>query len=671
MINKIVLRLKNKKNSFTVVIILTYIILAFVVTTIWFKNKELFATAEEGMPFYNSQRAAHLYSNIIYDNGTGNLEPLLLTRAPLYYLSSLLERFIPNYVVQQVVFILIIITATYGVFELGKELGFTKNASFISGSFYFLNLYSMTQVWRRSMYTGIFTWAFIPIFLVLFIQWLERGESKKLLLLLTLSVLFSNAYTHPGFLVAFWFPAALYAAIRVFRRGKHTLFRCFTALILWTLVNVWWIYPFVSNLSSTYGRYSAVDSSYETLQGVSVAFPISQILLLKQKYYFDSTYNPQVPTTSWGTWYENPVILLISFLIFAFVLFGWWKFRSNKTWIFLSLLAIAGIFVSKGTNFPFGSVFYKVLFNNFPIFQVLRNPYEKFGVVWLLPFALFFGTGMTYAYKRIAKRVAGKLLFVCITLLIFGLLVWPIWNRKLFEDYSFVNVPIYYRQLNNYLNDDPEDFRVLSLPTIPDHGVALTWGYRGDEPSVFLFDKTFVSKRIKYPFYTEKYDQLRTTTDNGIIDTELFNELNIKYIVLNRDIRWDTVGAAPIDSIENALNANKALIDLGNFGNLRLYKRVNFNGSLISLEGDNLPIYSYKNIGVNKFEVNVMDAKEPFILVLKNNYNDQWASKIDEQILKDHFLIYNYANAWKVNKKGDYTIKLVFRVWPWEWFFRH
>jgi len=637
-----------------------------VISLIWFKDSLLFATAEEGMTFYRSERTAEVYSNIIYDNGTGFVEPLTLPRAPLYYFSSYLELLLPNYIVQQIIFALLIFSAIYGVYLLASELGFSKKVSSISGLFYFFNLFTMSQVWKRTVYSGIFAWAYLPIFLVLWIKWLKRGEYVKLVILLLTSLIFSYIYANPGFLLALWFPAIIYTSIGVFKKHTKYILRSLIAFILWMLVNIWWIYPYISAPNPRYGDTNLLEKSFESLRGVSVSFPLSEILLLKQKGYFKSSYNPQMAETSWGLWYEDLLPEIISLMILSIMLIGWWNSRKKNYWLFISSLAFVGLFISKGTNPPFGYVFFNKLFTFFPIFQVMRNSYEKFGIVWLLPYSFFFGLGVEVVSTRIKSTINKKFISGMILLLAMTILVWPMWTGKLFEKYYFVSIPKYYQELNEFLYLNDGDYRILIAPLLPDHGVALNWGYRGDDPSIFLFDKTAISKRITYPFYTEKYDELKKKIDEEETDTKTLNQLNIKYIVLNKDYRWDIVGTKEIDMTEEFLVANDQLKYIDSFVNLELYENREYLGGIITLEGDSVPEFEYRKLGKNKFEVLISEAKESFTLVLKNNYDDRWQARVSGDELASHHIIYGYANAWNLEMKGSYRVVLNLKIYPWD-----
>ena len=64
--------------------------------------------------------------------------------------------------------------------------------------------------------------------------------------------------------------------------------------------------------------------------------------------------------------------------------------------------------------------------------------------------------------------------------------------------------------------------------------------------------------------------------------------------------------------------------------------------------------------------IKVTDSKNKYSLLFKETYNDNWILEENGNIIGNHYITYGYANAWDIDKTGDYTLELVFKVWPWE-----
>ena len=73
------------------------------------------------------------------------------------------------------------------------------------------------------------------------------------------------------------------------------------------------------------------------------------------------------------------------------------------------------------------------------------------------------------------------------------------------------------------------------------------------------------------------------------------------------------------------------------------------------------PRIKFEEINPTDYKIKVFNASSPFALLFKQNYNTGWQlSYSNERTLSDHFEGDEYANAWIVNKTGNYTLNLVF-----------
>ena len=73
------------------------------------------------------------------------------------------------------------------------------------------------------------------------------------------------------------------------------------------------------------------------------------------------------------------------------------------------------------------------------------------------------------------------------------------------------------------------------------------------------------------------------------------------------------------------------------------------------------PRIAFKEINPTDYEIKVYSASAPFALLFKQNYNTGWLLSYNTgNIVGTHFEGDGYANAWIVNKTGNYTLSLVF-----------
>jgi len=652
-------------------ILFAFFCLSILITVIWFRSGLLFATAEEGMPFYSPGRSAELFKNAWIEDGTGYTSPIFKSQYPLLFILKYMNFLIPAVPLQATIFCFLIASGLVGMFLLVDNITQDRKLSLFSALLFFFNLYTMSQIWSRALFAAMFMWAYLPIFLFFWLKTLKEKKKIWLVLFLLTSFIYSYSYSYIASLLVFWVTAGLYVLYSTVYVQKNNVERLriiaksVVILAVWAICNLWWLYPFLKLANSSYGTISTASLSFESLKAVSGFFPISEIIQLKQKFYFNFESNNELP---WDTFYESGFTKFITWLGFALVFWGWIKSRKNKYWKYLTLMLLVGLFISKGTNPPFGFLFYKVLFERFPFLIVLRNSYEKFGLVFLLPYSVFFAYGIMEIASKFSRPFK-KLLFLGImSFAFFVYLVLPIWNGKVFWDYYFVSVPKYYSQLNEYLKKDTTNGRVLVLPMLPFHGVRFLWGYRGDEPSRYLLDKNVISHNPNIGYYSMIYTGLTKAflSDSPIVES-LLAEANIKYILVNHDVDWRAVGSVSPEQAKKTLEGRKSIRAIKNFGNLEVYQFQNASGySSFEALGANIPDIIEKKLNPAHYIIQIKGAKESFQLVFKQTFDSLWEAKIGDQKIEKHHLIYGYANAWNIDKNGDFEIEIMYKVWPWD-----
>lgn len=639
------------------VVVLLFFSVSLFLAPQWLDTGKIIATGEEGLSIVRPQRALELYKSVWYENGLGMLIPVYLPRVTLFASAAFFNRFLDIWLVQAIVYFFAIFSGLTGSYLLVLHTFKKHGIAIASSLFYLLNLYAMTQVWMRFLYTEMFAWAYLPFFLFFWIKWIEHRKTKWLLFFLVSSIIFSNAFGHPAYLFTFWTPAGFYVLIELWRRrrkAKQVFILATVSLstfLLWMLVNIWWIYPFLKLGSSAFSQISDWRANFDSLRGVSQYFSTDQIFLLRQGYLLGKD-------SLWFSWYNQPWVWLVSVLVLVIAVAGWISSRKMLSWRWLTTMALVGWFVSKGSNSPFGYGFFSWLFSNFPFTAALRNPYEKFGIVWLLPYSIFFALGLMKIKNKFAR--IGILFLTC------GVLVWPMWTGDLYKT-ARVKVPDYYKQANDYLNQDKSYGRILMLPIIPGDGVRYSWDYQGVEPSEFLFDRPAISKILRTKYADDKYWQLFNSFINDRDYEKTFDEMSIKYLILHDDLIPEVSGASSSAQVRQILKENKNITFIDKYRQLELYRyNGNEKGELFTVEGEKPEIISYREVNNRRYIVSIKNAKSPYSLIFKETFNDLWQAKVNGEAVRDHFLVYDYANGWKMGKEGDYTIDIVFKVWPWE-----
>src|SRR3972149_9216615 len=139
-------------------------LISLIITIIWFRRGLLFATAEEGPVFYSLARTASIYRDVWVRWGTGFAYSVALPMALSAKILTSLEIIFTQIQTQAIVFFLLITSGMVGTYLLTEKLTKNKQAALFAGLFYFLNIYAMSQVWRRALMVGIFAWAYFPLY---------------------------------------------------------------------------------------------------------------------------------------------------------------------------------------------------------------------------------------------------------------------------------------------------------------------------------------------------------------------------------------------------------------------------------------------------------------------------------------------------------------------------
>lgn len=650
---------------------LVFFALTLTVLINWFGDGLLMGGGEEGFSIFN-HRSVFSQIDLWQEVGTGYLMPAYITRlAPIIFVSILRFVKLPIITTQAIFYFVMIYSGLIGFYifsnEVFKNSKRVKFISFFSSTFYFFNLYSQSQVFGRFLYSSIALWSLTPIFLFCFIKWMETLKLKWLVCLVFVSNIYSLAFSQPAHVLALWAPLFIWVFVKIIevKKNRSSVIRTFlVAFISWIVFSLWWIYPYFKLGTLAFGQKLSISSNLSSLQGVSQYFPTKEIILLRQSFLFG-------PSSNIYEFYSSNLIYFISIVVFILFVVGIVKLEKNKNRLFILVTLFVGWFVSKGSNPPLGKVFFEFLFSNFGFTQSLRNSYEKFGLVFLIAYALLYGVGLSFVTSKF-KNLFSRMFFVFVIISVSCVvLVWPMWNGNLFTKSLHVKIPIYYEQANVYLNTIKNDGRILHLPIIGGDTVGYKWGYRGVDPAEFLFDKPSVSKILRDKYFDDKYLALYSNFTGKKDYSKQLGEMNVRYLVLHEDLVPEVSGASSSAEVKETLSQNSKIRELKNFGELTVYEYVDktLPSSLFKTEEDALSptTVNYRKSDAVSYEVNIKNATSaPFKLIFKETYNDLWEARINGEKINDHFVAYDYANGWKIQKEGDYLIKIVFKVWPWD-----
>lgn len=226
------------------------------------------------------------------------------------------------------------------------------------------------------------------------------------------------------------------------------------------IVNFYWIVPFVFHKSALYRTGSYFDSG--SLSFFSFAHFEDAFSLL----------HPNWPENLFGkAYFLRPEFLLLPILAFSPFLFINKTKELRKLVLFFGILGLLGIFLSKGTQEPFGFV-YSFLFEHVLGFSLFRDPTKFYLLIVmsymvLIPFSLEQISNKVQSSRLAAKRANLKVQsFIPVLFIIF----WAFTIRQgllgqLSGTFRPHQIPNDYVKLKNFLISDRSYSKTLWIPT--------------------------------------------------------------------------------------------------------------------------------------------------------------------------------------------------------------
>lgn len=526
--------------------LIVLILIPLILTIIWFRNGLILGGGEEGLIFYNPAKALEISKSTWVEVNTGLPNLYWLPRIPFLLPASILvNNFgLPPYLVQAGLFFILMVIGIVSIYYLTLNLldkyPSRFRVSFTAAIFYLFNPFSVSQIWGRGLYPLFFSFALLPLSLLLLLKGLKYKQFIYITLIVFSSVIFSNAFGTVTFVITYWlvlFLIFFWWLLRERDKKDKVLFGLFFMILLsigWVAVSAWWLLPLAIEGNKVFATY-LINSGENlgTLMGVSRNFtPDIIIRLLQRTYYFDaSAFSPM---------YRSFFFQLISFIPLIFVLVGFVKIVRKSIFSgfrFYAILLILGLIISLGANPPFGWLFVWI-FKQVSFLQAFRNPFEKFGLVYALGYSALFAIGLVGFFENKRFKNFGILIVLLITC---GIFAWPMWTGRVvagIDKKIGVKVPEYYEDLNQWLgNNDSQNYRLFMTPLISGEGAAFEWGnttYNGVDPMHFILDRSAISNGARIPFYYDFAQSIRKYMDRMDVVPPL-SLLRAKYLVARED----------------------------------------------------------------------------------------------------------------------------------------
>ena len=510
------------------------------------------------MPFYNTSRLLEILKSSWGDVPIGGNNSIAFPSYPLYVTVTFFQHLhIPSFILQAILYWLIFVVGVLSVHKLASLIkGSSSISRFSSALFYIFNPIAHIAVLHRFQYPLIFFYGFIPLAFLIYFQGLKSKKFIYLVILGLASIIFSYSFVGPAFLEMFFVVLgflSIFIFVSTFRekRDYFPLFYFLVFVVIFILVNSWWLVPLFGSVFVDLGNRGSVKSfnpENNVITFKSISDQVESVLgvfrLFKPNAY------PK-DDTPWVWIYSTAPFIVLSFFSATAFILGLFKKEKELIYKFLILVTFIVMFWMKGSLAPFGGVTLRI-FEWFTFLHVFRNPFEKIGL--LLPFAMSIpvGFGIIVIVNALSSKLkfSKKIVASVILILAFPVYMFPIVTGLAFtgggppaNDINigqYVKVPDYYKNAREWLDKQPDIFRVLVLP-IDGEGMTYKWeyGFAGVELSNNLFNHSMISLNTSQGSLPEVIDTVKYTLLNYPEKLWIIAQvLNVKYIIVRDDIDY-------------------------------------------------------------------------------------------------------------------------------------
>jgi hypothetical protein len=244
---------------------------------------------------------------------------------------------------------------------------------------------------------------------------------------------------------------------------------------------------------------------------------------------------------------------------------------------------------------------------------------------------------------------------------------YPIFTTQVFGAGIYnahVKPPKDYQQIYSLLQSHANSYRLVTLPMISGDGVKLNWpggSYQGVEPTNHLLPKPVVSKIIRNQYFDKKYQELYSAFNSSNYQHffNLTDQMHIAYFLLKNDLAGSDGSLYP--QALQLIVSNNNLTQIYSGPTLQLYQLT--EASLPT----HLELKSGSDTSAILKQSNTRYAGEMMLqgndtLILKETFHPNWKLYLNQKLVSDHRIAYDYANSWYLTHSGLATIEIKFEL---------
>lgn len=480
----------------------------------------------------------------------------------------------------------------------------------IASVVYMLNFY-LIQGWFVAERTKFSIYVALPILLYFAFAYLLKKISWKRSIIasgLTLGLL-NGGGSIPLYGGIFLVMGILYLYVNLIYQKwdvlKRTVLYTFGVIVVYILLNAYWIFAYLYYLRSFFSRDLANVGGPEGALSWSA-------YLSKGATFFNLFRGQGVP--EWylnpyhsfaQTFFTNPLFIIISFAfpLLAYSALFFVKEKRDKFYLyFFVLLSLSSMIFMAGPQSQFGFI-YEFCIRYVPGFAIFRSNFYKFGYVFWLSYAILIGFALDVIFLKILLYVNTKKTFVKAIGYILPILFivgyvfyhYPVLNGS-FLDYNHepgkeattrITVPQYVLDFGKWSNKQNTTKRYLMVPEISDTGfIVYQWKYWSLAPIASLLTKNSFVQNTSIISADERLlmvEMYRSLLQGDIKSFNDFAEVfAIDGIVVTEDFDWKHPewGTTNPAAYEKILDKNAEFKHVKTFGKWKVYDIANRDKSL-------------------------------------------------------------------------------------------
>lgn len=599
---------------------------------------------------------SYFWDNFLFtwrENGLGSFTQINNPFLVEMFLGILSKINISGFIVSKIEITLIILISYYSFFKLLKNFKINKYINLIISL-----LYALGPVVFNNLISGyiwyLVSYAFSPLCInYLLLAFLDKSKNRYSKYVLISGLLLAICFSQFQFIVML---SILIFLILIFNiKNIKTVFYIYLIAII---IHIPWILGLLTSANSSFDSVGSISvSKWNEIMSGKLDLIFYTIANYQNRYFYNFIEEDKI-------WFMAIGILLI--LTFPFLVFQ----KKNKIVLIMLVFLVIAIFLAKGLNKPLQSVSIYI-YQNIPYYESLfRQSYHfMWAVIFSFLILIAYNINLLFSYlEKIKTNIYIKILLYLGLISISFVYLKPFFNHDFQSELNYYIPNENYKKINNDLNADKKDYRIMWLPAIgPMRQDDLKYSINFD-PIVEYFPKKSFSSEGGILFFEGNSTNFRNYILyllNNNIPNENFGKIlglaNIKNIYEREDYKSEYLSVSNLgayediaknwsdESLDEKLKAQKGINFITNMNPIEIYENQN---NLDLIYASKKPLLTTQNLSI--LESDMINKYDSFIFldqisqlnlnsinIDKLNINDLTISMIDEKYKMN---LTNYAN---------------------------